>query len=532
MNANLEDRLRQFYVERTANLPAAGPGLPSGGTEDRTVETELATAEGVGHRRPASLRWFSAAAAALLLAVVGAGLVLTSRGRSTLPPGFTTGQFGTEVVLREVDDADNSSDTVRLQATPGGTVTITTGAATRASTGVSTPNGDIPATEVEVCIEAGDAGGRCGAAPAEPEMMLGSRGPAGQAVIDGIGRDVAAVRFDAGPANLFWSRPVRGVVLFPLTEQATPQATATLVRTDGSTVARLQAESTSLTATEITAAQVSHPTSVTLAAAWTVTDAPAPFVPSASNVFTRLHGRTVLTGFDGPFAAQQLAVRNDADPVNSVVWVLTVPTDRLDDVSRRIAVIPNGRLTQTREPGDGTSVLLWAGDAIPAGATDGLLDRATTATDPRSFKTNLDVTRVWDGGSNPGRVGLSDDVLGGMLNDVVTTVSIDGTERTLWAAADDVGTVFYRLSLIGTSESPGYGIAQVGSRTTIELLEGRMLGPGLWPVPATTATLTVTLDDGSTVTPQIIDVRRLSNAKLAVFPQRVAGRTVVSVVAT
>lgn len=532
MTADLEQRLRQFYVERVADLPTAGPRVPIGAPAEGGSDTYVDATLTARHQRPARLRWMSAAAAAVLVAVGGVGLALTSREHTRLPPGFTAGQFGTEVVLREVDDGDNSSDTVRLEATLGGTVSITLGAAAKSRTAVSTPSGERPATETEVCIEAPNAGGRCGPVPVEPELMLGSRDPSGQAIVDGISPEVVAVRFEAGPANRYWSRPVRGIALFPLTEQATAQATATLVRSDGTTVARLQADSTSLTTTEIAAAQVSRPTTVTLPATWTVNDPPAPFNSDTTFLVVRRHGRNVATGFDGPFAAQQLPMRNDADPFHSVAWLLTVPTDRLDEVSRRIANATNGRTTTTRDNSDGTSVMLWVGRGIPAGAADGLLERATTTLPPAASITDLDIARAWDSGNNPGRVGFRDDVLSALQNDILTTVTIDGAERKLWAAADDVGAVMYRLSNIKDQESPGYGVATVEPRTTLELPKGRVLGPGLWPVPATTQTLTLSLDDGSTVTPQLVDVRPLSNAKLAIFPQSVAGRTVLSISST
>ena len=113
--------------------------------------------------------------------------------------------------------------------------------------------------------------------------------------------------------------------------------------------------------------------------------------------------------------------------------------------------------------------------------------------------------------------------LDAVLNDVVATVTVDGAPQKLFAGADDLGVVAYVLPAENASTSVDPRIAPRPLKVGDTMFRGFVAGP------ASTTSLSVTLDDGSTVAAQLIDVRPLSDVKLALFPASVEHHTIASV---
>lgn len=471
-----------------------------------------------------------ATAASLLVTGTVIGLLAVTRdGADPLPPGFAEGRFGPEVVLHEVDDGDGDGDTRLLRTEPGGReLRVFWGEAAAKRTVVTTPTGAQSAGSATRCVDLADGTGFCGSAfPPPGEMMLSDRrGAKGAAVLVDLPGDVVAVRFDAGPEERWWGRPVDGLLVFPYGETATPGAMATLVRADGSIVTRFSATNENPTDTEIATGQVTQSTEETLPTMWTFGERPSD--ESRGGTYLRRSGRSVLTGYDGPFSIQTIFPGpTQADIRTQALGVISVPTDRADEVRTRLA-LPTGNVDLVRDAGDGTTVLVWVGSAVDPAVVDAAVAglRAGVPADV----ADLDRARAFGGGPDNGRIGGYGGglPLEALLNDSVTTISVDGSERQLWAAADDLGEVWFSLTTDGL-DSP-YGIAPVRRGVALPpLAPGTQLGPGLWAVPASTVSLTMILDDGSSISPVLVDVRPLSDAMLAILPTAVAGRTVRSV---
>ena len=222
-----------------------------------------------------------AAATVLVAGTVGVLATTSARRAGGLPAGFTEGRYGTEIRLAEIDDGDGNKDTIVVHATPaGGDVEIRHGAAAALQTpttevttgGTGGPSPAAPA--IDLCITS-PAVGVCGAASqfTGPELVLGPRGATGQALVYSLPSDAAVVAFAAGPEQ-HWSRPVDGVVVFPFGDEATSRATATIFRSDGSVLARLDSANLTPTAAEVAARQISRPTVDTLPQGWTFASPP------------------------------------------------------------------------------------------------------------------------------------------------------------------------------------------------------------------------------------------------------------------
>ena len=477
-----------------------------------------------------------AAASVLVAGTVGVLAATSGHRAGRLPAGFAEGRFGTEIHLAEVDDGDHNKDTILLRATPtGGDVQIAHGApalaqtptteATTGGTGGPTP----AAPAIDLCITS-PAVGVCGAASqfTGPELVLGPRGAAGQALVHSLPGDAAVVAFAAGPEQ-HWARPVNGVAVFPFGEEATSRATATIFRSDGSVLARLDSANLTPTAAEVAARQISRPTEDTLPQAWTFASPPPIAEWPTGGTFVRRHGRNTLTGFTGPFVIQQLATDRADQSVRSWVAVITVPTSLAEEMRDRLACVAGGGIGGDVTNADGTTVLVWTGSGVKAAARDRVLQGLApgfpaVADDTSVF--DLDIARVWDsGGGGSGRIGNPGGAnpLDALLDDVVATVTVDGAPQKLFAGADDLGVVQYALPAANASTSVDPRIAPT------PLKVGGPMFRGFVAMPASTTSLSVTLDDGSTVDAELIDVRPLSDVKFALFPASVEHHTIASV---
>ena len=468
-----------------------------------------------------------AAVAAVGLATAGVAAVLAVSNSSrpaVLPPGFTNGAHGTEVKLEEVDDGDGNPDTIVLQASAGGRVQIRrNGAAgvTPTTAVTSVPGGVAaePTPDPEVCIDS-TAGGACGtqAQIAEPMIHPGQRGADGAVMVTGVPDDVVVVAFAAG-AERHWERPLDGVVLFPFEETASPDVVVTLVRGDGSEAARLTASDATMTDAEVAAKAVTASTGLTLPAVW-LADITAEF-SGRTGVWLRGEGRPTATGFGGPFAAQGFT--ESGSGLFHEVEVITARTDQVALIEQRLAVATSGRVRRTIENPDGTTVLVWANDAVVDGSIDTLV--ATLAPRQPTRDQTVDLTQPWAwfgqrSGANP-----FTDVPAVLFSLPFGTIDVDGRTARLWATADDLGGIRF--------QSQGFfDGGRVVSSDTIDpaspilgIPVGRAYG-GLVPVPSSTTAIRLTMEDGTVVTPPLLDVRPLVDAKLAVVPTNGTVRSV------
>ena len=477
-----------------------------------------------------------AAAAVLVAGTVGVLATTAGRRAGGLPAGFAQGRYGTEIHLAETDDGDGNHDTILLRATPaGGDVQIARGTSAAAQTPTTeatsggTPGPTPAAPAIDLCITS-PAGGVCGAASqfTGPELVLGPRGATGQALVYSLPSDAAVVAFAAGPEQ-HWSRPVDGVVVFPFGDEATSRAAATVFRSDGSVLARLDSANLTPTAAEVAARQISRPTVDTLPQGWTFASPPPIAEWPTGGTFVRRHGRNTRTGFTGPFVIQQLSTDRADQSVRSWIAVITVPTSLADEMRQRLAGVADGGIDGDVTNADGTTVLVWTGSGVKAAARDRVLHGLApgfpvVASDTSVY--DLDIARTFDAGSDgSGRVGNPGGVfpLDAVLDDVVATVVVDGAPQMLFAGADDLGVVQYALPTANASTSVDPRIAPR------PLKVGDTMFRGFVAVPASTTSLSVTLDDGSTVDAQLIDVRPLSDVKLALFPASVEHHTIASV---
>lgn len=485
-----------------------------------------------------------AAVAAVGLAAAGvAGVLAVSRGgdgAAPLPPGFAEGRYGTEVPIAEVDDGDGNPDTVLLRISPRtdvGTVTIRrNGAAADGATAttavaavvVGEPDSatPVPPPPSELCIESPGAGGACGTAAqfTEPQLHVGQRGSAGTALVTGVPDDVVAVAFDAGRER-HWQRPVRGVALFPLDEDASPDAVVTFVRADGSRAARLTGNDGTLTDTEVAAQAVTTATGRDLPAVWlgsSTSDLPATF-----GTWLRRTGRATATGFAGPFAVQGFG-EGGPDSDTRGVALVTVRTDDVDAARARLTPTTSGAIRRAIDNPDGTTVLVWARTGTPDDQVAAVV--ATLRAREPDAGTAIDLTRPWSWRGQRTGPYVATEVAATMFGVPVGTVEFGGRQRQVWATADDLGLVRF-ASLFAVADGTTLAGPTVSADGPFAVpVAGDPLVPGqLLAVPATTTALRLTFVDGTVVDAQLLDVRPVVNAKLAVVP---AGGTVRSVEAS
>ena len=177
---------------------------------------------------------------ALLLAGLTAGIVVmvqrepeSNIDSGTLPASVLDGSYGTELTLTEIDDGDNNPRTIKLRSTPlGGEATIKPSSQASLPTVVSGTADPSVIGVGDLCIDSTGAGGVCGPIVAA-EMMLGPRGPEGQAMVYGLPPEVVIVAFTSGDQR-FWQRPRHGVAIFPFGERAVPKGSVRFIASDGS----------------------------------------------------------------------------------------------------------------------------------------------------------------------------------------------------------------------------------------------------------------------------------------------------------
>lgn len=501
-----DDELDEVLTGAAARLRAATADVAIGATPSPSFPTSTV---------------LRVAAAVAVIAGATAGVVAVNRGGADgVPAAFERGEFGFEIVQRITDDG---AGTQRLVPDPGGqAVRVLSGEAAKAY-GAAPESGE-PGFRCWIFV---DETGVCGV-PREPSLDLsGARGPGTVALVHWIPDDVVAVAFEAGDDVRSWARPVDGTAAFPYPVDGDRTATATLVRADGTAVDVLETTDPTPTDDE----RVTQLTAETLASTPAVYDPPAGWIAGAS--FVRSRGRQgAATGFDGPFMLQTFRPDSRSGR-RSIVEVLTVNERGVEDAQARLSadrVDGSLRVSLVR---DGVATFVWAGTDVDDGVAAAFLSAARAATPPADA-IDLDTTFSWFGmmDRSMNRF-LGAGTIERLLFDRIATVDIKGTSRQLLAGGDDAGTVQFWI------EQPfDQQVADIGRDTVTPGFElrlpavGERLYGGFRAVPPSTRTLTITLDDGTTIEPRLIDVRPTSDAKLAVIPPGLTDRTITAVSST
>ena len=476
-----------------------------------------------------------AAVAAVGLAVAGvAGVLAVSRGgegAAPLPPGFAEGRYGTEIPIAEVDDGDGNPDTILLRISPAtevGSVTIRRNAAaagSTATTAAGSVGASVPVTSplAQLCVDSPGAGGMCADAAffAQPQLTVGQRGPNGTALVTGVPADVVAVVFTAGTER-HWQRPLQGVALFPLDAAASPDAVATLVRSDGSEAGRAVGRDGSVTDAEIASQAATKPTGVDLPAVWV--GRPTAALSASSGGWLRRFGRPTATSFGGPFAIQGFTA-DGAGADGPGVFLVTVRTDQAEEARARLALTTSGAVRRSVDHPDGTTVLAWA---RPATTDDQIAELLGTlsAREPELGEM-LDLSQPWAWHGQRTGPYVSTEVDATMFGLPVGLATFDGRDRRVWATGDDLGSIrFASLTAVADASSLAGAIVEPNQPWSLPAAPQPLSAGTLWPVPATTTSLRITFDDGTVLDAPLLDVRPLVDAKLAVFTH---GGTVRSV---
>lgn len=470
------------------------------------------------------------AVGAVCLAAVGAaGYAVSIRSDeaspASLPPGLREGRYGTEIVMTEVPDGDNDPETFWLEANPGGgyvKVTKPTGGTTK----VTVSDGSQESSAAEFCLDA-PSGGFCGTAfqMATTQMIVGPRGADGQVIVHGVPASAAAVTFRAG-SETHWSEPVHGIVAFPFPEAASANVAVVALDSEGNTVWQQSTTDTSLTSAEVEALTVTHQTAAYMA------DGYFGVVPEGNAwgpELVRRHGRTALTGFTGPFASQSYVVgptppsRGPGSGGNSHwVYAITVPTDQLPDMLARLSTLRRGSVRKTVEPSASVRVVIWAGEEVADSEIDRFAGTLVQRPPQASFGADLDTPTAWAGGASSPLSGEDGSPLSAILSDVVSAV--DGHE--LIAQGDDLGVVQFHVARTNGSYA---SLGGPPDPTPYELKVGGPAIVGLMPLASNVTGYSITLDDGTIVEPEIIDVRPLVDGKLMYFADAHEGRTIAHI---
>ena len=456
---------------------------------------------------------------ACVLAIAG-GVYVVAQRRNTptaaeIPPGFAEGRYGQEITIIEIDDGDNNNATYTLQATPGGGLvkvgtangsTPTTVAATAAAVVTAGPEVAPADLASQICVtgiqgNTGGAGSACGDPAQPPQVLLSNRGEQGQAVVYGLPAKTAAVAFVAGTAR-YWAQPLHGIAAFPYPVSAATTATFQAFNAAGAVIASDQSTNTTMTQAEVETATVTHQTADALPGSW-FGDVPSGMGYGAETV--RLHGRTALTGFQGPFAVQGYV----PDPNHSDAWVFvtTLRSADADAVRERLDGIAGGSIRTTLDVADGVQVLVWASDSIGSKEIDRLVPTIRERAPLPERAVDLDIPRAFQSENAFYATGVP--VLAALRTDKVATV--DGHD--VLAEADDIGEIAFTVA------GDNSGMTEVGPNLppNTPAVHGSTFA-GLWAVPADIGQITLTLDDGTVLTPEVIDVRPLVNAKLLYLP--------------
>ena len=470
------------------------------------------------------------------LAAVGAAGYAVSIRRdgatpaAALPPGLREGRYGTEIVMSEIPDGDNDPETFSLEANPGGgyvKVTKPTGGTTK----VTVSDGSEDTTAADVCLDA-PSGGFCGSVTdletttliAGPRTAAGD-GVAGQVVVYGLPESAVAVTFAAGDER-HWSEPMHGIAAFPFPDSAAAEVTVDALDSEGAVVWEQSTTDSSLTPAEIEAITVTHETAAYMAEGYF---GEVPEGNAWGPEVIRRHGRTALTGFTGPFSSQSYVLgptpaRQGPEAGGNSHWVyaITVPTDQLPAMLDRLGTLRRGRVRKTVEPTEGVRVVIWGGDEVADDEIDRFAGTLVQRPPQRPFATDLDRPTAWAGGTSSPLSGEDGSPLAAILTDVVSTV--DGHE--LIAQGDDTGVVQFHVALtdgsyasLGGPRDPNEWKLTVGGSTVV----------GLMPLASDVTGYTITLDDGTVVEPEIIDVRSLVDGKLMYFADAHEGRTIADI---
>lgn len=467
-------------------------------------------------------------------AAIGGVIVVRSSDHRTLrpaqdPPGLYDGTYGDEITLTEVPDGDDDPTTWKLVASPAGgevsaertvsegrlTTSVAAGSSISATTAPDTvfadaaPSGGDPG----LCITTSNTGGVCGSALDELTLQLGFRGDDGQVLTTGVPAGAAAVTFQSGDVQ-YWTRPVHGVALFPYPASASNSATVTVLDALGGTLATRSERNSTLTDAEVAAAVVTHGTGQRIAGGWYTS--PDIAVGGAS-VAVRLEGRTGQSGFGGPFASQALALDTSA---NSWLVVLTVATSDLSEVTDRLAADESGSVRRTIDEPDGVAVLIWTSDDVPDSVIDTAVARLTTTNPPPEMTISLDQPRSFHAMTSYSLVATPAVVT--LVTDTVT--ASDGTQ--LRVECDDLGDVWAKRLDDDHGEAVDAGPHAYVPAALPEV--GQHLFP-LTAVPADVTSLTVTLDDRTTLDLPLADLRPYADAKVAIAPPIDNGRSIASV---
>ena len=456
------------------------------------------------------------AVAACLVALVGAAVVVRSREHHRepqAPPGLLEGRFGSKITMTEVPDGDNDPQTWKVVASPaGGTVSVVreSTTVTTAAVAATTPDGrtgdTVPADGGggELCLAGSFVGGGCPPDLATLVLTTSSRNDTeGQALVSGVPADAYAVTFRAG-ATRYWARPVHGVVVFPYPVTADALSTATAIADDGTILATATQHDATLTNAEVTAAATTQATGETIPGGW-FTTAEATHANVAA-IVTRLQGRSGQIGFGGPFTSQSFVV----NPENTLwLQVITVRSADVDEVTAQLDSGHRGSVRRTVAEPDGLTVLLWADNDV----TDATIDAAAgalTQTNPTpDYTRSLDGPHAFTGSQPVGAAGipglwaLLSQPLDAPAGQVVRIEGDDLGNLMVTRFGDETGSNSYTSINIAANSAPT-ALPQAGAP-----LDNMIV------VPSDVHDLRLTLDDGSTVTLNLVDLQPYADAKVA-----------------
>jgi len=390
---------------------------------------------------------------------------------------------------------------------------------TGGTTKVTVADGSQESSAAELCLEA-PSGGFCGTAAqlTQTQVITGPRSADGQVIVYGLPESVVAVTLQAGTER-HWSEPIHGIAVFPFPETASAAVAVEALDSAGNTVWEQSTSDSWRTQAEIANLSVTHQTAAFMDDGY-FGDIPAGATWGPEVV--RRHGRTSLTGFTGPFSLQSYVAGPGVGADNNSDWVyaVTVPTDQVTDMRERLATVTGGTFRRFLEPLPGFTVVIWGGDDVSDTEIDRFASTLVQRPPTEAYAGDLNALTAF-----PGNAPLhSEDgkALSAILTDVVGTV--DGHDVV--AQGDDIGTVEFHVA--GTNGS----YADIGGSAGPSLFKldiGSVLFAGLMPVTPDVTGYTITLDDGTVVEPEIVDVRPLVDGKLMYFADAHEGRTIADI---
>jgi hypothetical protein len=456
---------------------------------------------------------YAGVGAVATLAVVAGAFAVNSGGGGVkagkVPQSFLSGAHGTEIVMKQIDDGDKDPQTITLDAGPAGQVKLYPATAETTAITVAFAVGSEGSTPPSVLIEGTcletASGGLCPMNVDVPDMMIAPRSGEAAVTVYGLPSKVVAVAFTSGTER-YWTRPFQGVVVFPFSEAASHEVRTDAYAADDTIIQSFENVSDELTTAEVAAKAVTTQTDEMLATGWFVPNY-TPLAPGAMGEFARYRGRTSKTGFTGPFTAQGVSVcapGSDECQTDRGIWLVTVNSDRNEEIRRRLASL--GGNLRTIEPAIGTTVLVWSDTSAPKDKVDAIVAALVARPiDSQAGGQVLDTPRSWQSENPPpaGQV-IPDAILGDNAGE------LGGLDVV--AQSDDLGVVRFALRV-----APHFAnSALVGDAKFPPALPrvGEFLYSNLYAVPVETDDLVITLSDGSTVHPTLLDVRPIAPARL------------------